>query len=88
MYGPAKVIMNTILGASSGGITTWILKARIMGNNSKINIYDTASICNGVIAGLVGITASCNMIENWAAVCIGCFSAIFYALACKILIKL
>ncbi len=57
--GPPKIIMNTLLGGAAAGLTT-MWKGPIMGNRSKINKYDVASMCNGILVGLVGVTANCD----------------------------
>ena len=43
---------------------------------------------NGVLTGLVAITAGCATVETWAAVVIGIFAGLFYLLGSKLLIHL
>jgi Amt family ammonium transporter len=43
---------------------------------------------NGVLTGLVAITAGCATVETWAAVVIGIFAGLFYLLGSKLLIYL
>jgi ammonium transporter len=59
------VILNTTLAATFGGLVgmtlTWLLDRR----------PDVVTIMNGSLAGLVGITASANIVEPWQAALVG-----------------
>lgn len=46
----------------------------ILCTGSKYNRYDYCSLCNGIIAGLISITACCNNCDVWAAFVIGVIS--------------
>jgi ammonium transporter len=60
-----SVILNTTLAAAFGGLVglalTWLRDER----------PDVVMIMNGALAGLVGITASANIVSPWEAVVIG-----------------
>lgn len=65
---PGKIILNTMLGGSFGGLMAYLFKSRIhnVGGCLKTTIYhhyDGASICNGILAGLVAITAPCDAVN-------------------------
>lgn len=83
--GVPKIILNTTLAASIGGLVAVALKPRVMRTYSKIHKFDVGTICNGCLAGLVSITAPCDNVEPWAAIIIGIIGAIFYVLFCKFL---
>merc|ERR1719282_1443042 len=74
----ARTACTTTLGAAAGGVTTLALKYFLDG------IWDLISVCNGLLAGLVAVTASCSVIEPWAAL-VGGF---VYVGSCKLLLKL
>lgn len=63
----AAITLNTILAAAFGGITSatlsWIL--------STNRLPEAEAIANGVLGGLVGITAGCAFVEAGGAVAIG-----------------
>jgi Amt family ammonium transporter len=45
-------------------------------------------VCNGVLAGLVAITAGCDCVEPWAAVCIGIIAGILFSSFSKLIVLL
>ena len=50
-----KIILNTMLAASSGGVLILIL------NQLRVKKIESGSMMNGVLAGLVAVTAGCNL---------------------------
>jgi ammonium transporter, Amt family len=78
----ARCAVNTTLAAGSAGITTLgIYKVRD-------HIFDLVGSLNGILAGLVSITASCAFVEPYAAVIIGAIGSFVYVGGCMLLIKL
>ncbi len=69
------IILNTILSGAFGGLFSMLLSWKLL-EQPKVEI-----IINGALAGMVGITASCNIVSPLAAVAIGsvagaiCFGA-------------
>merc|ERR1712134_122207 len=61
----AHVMMNTTLSAATGGVTVFLVTFAIARK------YDCAALCNGILAGLVSITAGCSNVESGSAVLIG-----------------
>merc|ERR1719163_962391 len=61
----AHVMMNTTLSAATGGVTVFLLVFAITRK------YDCANLCNGILAGLVSITAGCSNVESGSAFLIG-----------------
>ena len=45
-------------------------------------------LCNGVLAGVVGVTAACGVIEPWAAIVIGALAAALFVALDLLLLKL
>lgn len=76
-------IVNTILSPSAGGIVTFFIKDCIVGG-SNVRM-DFQALTNGILAGLVSITANCDAVEPWAAIIIGTLGGLIYCLACKLL---
>jgi ammonium transporter, Amt family len=71
----ASIMLTTNLGGAAGGIaatfTAWLLLGK----------PDLSMVINGILAGLVGVTASCAWIGNFSAVIIGLVAGILVVLA-------
>lgn len=82
-FGPntASIILNTVMGGVFGGITClfvgWALKG----------ISGAATLMNGILAGLVAITASADIVAAPAACMIGCLGGLAYLAADELLIR-
>lgn len=77
-----KILVNTNLAGAMGAlaslaISKWISKRP-----------DVGQVMNGAIAGLVGITASCNILAPWAAALVGAGSGIVCSVVTYLLPKL
>jgi len=81
----AHVFVTTNMAAAVGGLAalayTWLIDGK----------PSLSMVCNGVLAGLVGITAGCDCVDIWASAVIGlvvsiamCFSVSFLDKVCKI----
>ena len=79
-----KIMMCSLLSAASGGIVAAYLKPLVMGTYSKTHRYDVGALTNGILAGLVSITGTCDSCEPWSAVLIGFIGSVFYCCACKL----
>ncbi len=69
------VAVTTVLAGAAGAcvamFTTWV-------KNGK---PDPSMTANGLLAGLVGITAGCGVVNNWGAVIIGTISGVLVVFA-------
>ena len=61
----SKVAVNTTLAAATGGLSSCLLTLLI----SKY--FSVPSVVNGVLSGLVSITAPCSVVEPGSAIAIG-----------------
>jgi len=68
----AHVMMNTTLSAATGAMTVFLLTFALTKK------YDCAALCNGVLAGLVSVTAPCSNVESGSAVVIGFLGGFIY----------
>ncbi len=77
-----EIILNTTIAAAFGGVVgmalTWRLDER----------PDVTTIMNAALAGLVGITASANIMEPWQAAVIGGVAAVVMKAAAVLLERL
>ena len=79
----AKIaIVNTIISPSAAGIFTFLTKKHITGQGTIMRM-DFPALTNGILAGLVAITAACDVVAPWAAFVIGILGSLTYSLACK-----
>ena len=65
----ARIFATTTISASFGGITAVVLE-RWRGAGKQ---WDVASMCNGVLVGLVSISSGCATCPAWSAILIGMF---------------
>lgn len=76
------IAVNTLLAAGAGAvlamIATWVIHKK----------PDLTMAANGVLAGLVGITANCDGVTNGEAILIGAIAGIIVVLGVKLLDKL
>ncbi len=81
----SHVFVTTNMAAAVGGIAALVYTWLVDGKPSL------SMVCNGVLAGLVGITAGCDCVDIWAAALIGlivsvvmCWSVSFIDKVCHI----
>ncbi|CAD7695065.1 unnamed protein product [Ostreobium quekettii] len=72
MYVASKAAVTTTLAAAAGGVT--VLVVHVAFHNQP----DVAPALNGILAGLVSITAGCSVVEPYGSVCIGIVGGIVY----------
>ena len=77
-----RVGITTTLAASAGGVTSLFL------NYALYKVWDLIAVCNGVLAGLVSITAGCHVLDTYTAIFTGFVGAFVLFGAGKLLLKL
>jgi Amt family ammonium transporter len=65
------VVVNTMLAGVAGSLAAMLT---MQGIGLK---PDPSMMCNGMLAGLVAITAPCAFVDSWAAVVIGALAGVF-----------
>merc|ERR1711991_857203 len=70
----AKTAVMTTMAAGTGCISNVLMHKVLKG------VLSLEEACNGVLAGLVGITSACSVTEPWAAAVIGVGGALFYTI--------
>jgi Amt family ammonium transporter len=71
-----KSAMNTTLGAATGGLFSFFIHYFTHRNTN--NKYSLAVLCNGILAGCVGITGAADVVASWAAVVIALIAVLIY----------
>ena len=82
MVTATKCAVTTTLAAAAGGVSALLCEV-VSGKHA-----DLPPILNGILAGLVSITAGCNVTEPWSAFVIGLVGGVVYTYACKLLLML
>lgn len=70
-----SVILNTFLASAAGGISTMFYTYFSYGK------IDITMVINGILAGLVSITAGCNVVDPFSAILIGLIAGVVVDLA-------
>jgi len=78
------VAVNTTLAPCAAGILVFFLRAQVL----QPKCLDVGGFCNGILAGLVSITAGCANVEPWEALIIGLIGGLVYQGASMLLKKL
>jgi len=77
----ARCCVTTTMSAACGGLVSFAISSHRKG------YHDVAGLCNGILGGLVGITAGCSNVDPSLAALIGIISGIIVELAGKLLEK-
>ncbi|EER06420.1 Ammonium transporter, putative [Perkinsus marinus ATCC 50983] len=67
--------VNTALAAAAGGFVTFLIRFLF------VKKYDVVGVCNGMLAGLVSITAGCANVVPGSAIAIATIGAVVYQFA-------
>jgi Amt family ammonium transporter len=78
------IAVNTTLAAAAGGVFAMIVSG-LLDHQHRISL---SNLLNGVLAGLVGITANCDSVTNIEAIIIGSVAGILVILGGQLLEKL
>ena len=76
-----SVVVNTFLASAAGGISTMVYTYFAYGK------IDITMVINGVLAGLVSITAGCNVVSPISAIIIGTIAGILVDVAVLVIDK-
>eukprot|EP00557_Chaetoceros_sp_GSL56_P008099 CAMPEP_0176494388 /NCGR_PEP_ID=MMETSP0200_2-20121128/10066_1 /TAXON_ID=947934 /ORGANISM="Chaetoceros sp., Strain GSL56" /LENGTH=465 /DNA_ID=CAMNT_0017892135 /DNA_START=35 /DNA_END=1432 /DNA_ORIENTATION=- len=89
-YGDVAALcaVTTTLAAASGAVSAMFTDTLLGFLKEGETEYDLSMCMNGCLAGLVGITAGCSVVEPWAAAIIGVIAGIIYVFASKLLVLL
>jgi Amt family ammonium transporter len=69
------IVVNTLLASVSGAVSAMVY---MMAKGMK---PDASMMCNGMLAGLVAITAPCAFVDSWAAVTIGAIAGVLLVIS-------
>jgi len=78
----ARVTVCTTLAAAAGGLVV------VLVTRKATHVWDVGGLCNGILAGLVSITAGCASVYPWQAVLIGGIGGFVYMGGSRLSLKL
>jgi len=78
----AQIAMNTAVAGAAGGITVFILKFVMLRK------YDVGGLCNGILAGVVSISAGCGNLTNLSAIIVAVVGGLLYVASASLLLRL
>jgi len=73
-YTAGVVAVNTTLAPCVAGLIVFGLRAHVVAPQR----LDVGGFCNGILAGLVSITAGCSFVKPWEAILIGAIGGFAY----------
>ncbi|AWB66444.1 PAS domain S-box protein [Saccharobesus litoralis] len=79
-----KILINTILAAMAGGVAAYLVSQWLRHPNLQLSVVPV----NGLIAGLVAITATCHAVDQTQAFVIGAIGGLIYVYGSILLLKL
>ena len=74
--------MNTAFGGAGGGLVGLLYSMILYKGTSKVDL-----LSNGVLAGLVGVTAGASVFEGWASWLMGCLGGLLSAVVPELMKK-
>lgn len=83
----ALAAVNSTLAAGAAGISALFLNLFVLERYTGEPYFDVKYAMNGVLCGLVSITAGCSVVEPYIATIIGFVAGIIYLLGSRALIK-
>ena len=81
IHATMTIAVNTTLAAGAGGVAAMVM-ASLLAHSHKLSL---AMLFNGVVAGLVGITANCDSVSNPEAIIIGLVAGVLVVLGVSLL---
>ncbi|CAG9465648.1 unnamed protein product [Pedinophyceae sp. YPF-701] len=78
----ARAAVTTTMSAAGGAVGALVLVYWQTG------AWDLVAVCNGLLCGLVSITAGASVVEPWAAIIMGAIGAVIFNYGGKLLLKL
>lgn len=76
-----KVLLNTVLGAAGGGVAALAISRLVSGT------FEIPAILNGVLGGLVSITAGASIIDPTGALVLGCSAGILVYVVQQVVLR-
>jgi Amt family ammonium transporter len=83
-YTAGFVAVNTTISPCAAGLVVFLLRSLVL----PPKILDVGAFCNGILAGLVAITAGCAVVKPWETLIIGAIAGVIYQATSMLMVKL
>jgi len=83
-YTAGFVAVNTTISPCVAGLVVFFLRSSVL----SPKLLDVAGFCNGILAGLVAITAGCAVVKPWETLIIGAMAGVIYQATSMLMVKL
>jgi Amt family ammonium transporter len=80
--------VNTSIAAAAGGVAGLLANLYIEERRTGEIHFDLTAAMNGVLSGLVAITAGCATVDMWAAALIGTIAGLLYLASSAFLVRI
>mmetsp|Transcript_12102 Transcript_12102/g.18453 ORF Transcript_12102/g.18453 Transcript_12102/m.18453 type:complete len:537 (+) Transcript_12102:84-1694(+) len=82
----ALCAVNTTVSAAAAGVTAMFVNLYLVERKTGEATFDLVYLTNGILTGLVSITAGCAYIQPWAAVVTGIVGGLLYVVTSNFLV--
>jgi len=81
-YNACFGFINPLLSGSISGLLSYIAKKKLMNSMMENQLFDYRALCNGFLAGVVGVSVGSGGMQPFWALLGGLVSGVLYLIGC------